>query len=191
MNLPGFYQVFLDRWKDLQTAHIISDTHFGDEDLKAGIPARPSDEEFVKMINSKVGKKDLFIHLGDVGDIETMKKIKGYKVLICGNHDIGHTKYLEVFDEVYSGPLMVGEKLLLSHERVDVNWAFNIHGHDHNLKHKNDKYHFNVCSDVIGYYPINLNKFLKEGHLATIDSIHRSTIDAATKRKAKRNGRKK
>ena len=190
MNLPGVYDIFLNKWDGLQTAWIISDTHFSDEELRQGIHNRISDEEFVKIINSKVGKKDLLIHLGDVGDLEYMKQIRGYKILICGNHDMGHTLYKDVFQEVYSGPVMLGEKLILSHEPVDVPWAFNIHGHIHDSKHKNDKRHFNVCADVIGYTPVNMNQFMKSGALAHVETIHRQTIDIADARKAKRGGRK-
>ena len=76
---------------------------------------------------------------------------------------------------------------MLSHEPIQgCNWCMNIHGHDHTRSHKNDKYHFNVCADVIGYEPINFNKWMKEGHLANIVSIHRDTIDNATARAKKR-----
>lgn len=95
-----------------------------------------------------------------------------------------------LFDEVYEGPLMIAEKLILSHEPVDVPWAFNIHGHIHDSKHKNDKRHFNVCSDAIGYMPINMNQWMKQGYLSHVESIHRTTIDSATIRKAKRGGKK-
>lgn len=92
-----------------------------------------------------------------------------------------------LFDEVYTGVLVIGEKLMLSHEPIKgCDWCMNIHGHDHSRSHKNDIYHFNVCADVIGYDPINFNKFMKEGHLANIVSIHRDTIDNATARAKKR-----
>ncbi len=191
MNLPGVYKTFLDKWSslDLQSCWIISDTHFGDQDLKAGIEKRPIDEDFVKTINAKCGKNDLLIHLGDVGDISYIRKIKAkYKILIMGNHDAGRTNYEPYFNEIFEGPVMMGEKLILSHEPVDVPWAFNIHGHDHaGTKRKN---HLNVCADVIGYTPINMNQFMKSGTLAHIETIHRETIDKATVRKAKRGGRK-
>lgn len=190
MALSGVYEIFNEKWCK-QTVWLYSDPHFGDEDLRAGMPGRPSDEEMVKMINSCVGRKDTIIFLGDIGDIEYARQIRGYKVLICGNHDVGHTVYNEVFDEVYSGPLMIGEKLLLSHEPVDIPWAFNIHGHIHDSKHKNDEHHFNVCSDAIIYKPINMNQLMaKSGILSKIESIHRQTIDQATKRKKKRRGKK-
>lgn len=243
MNLSGVYKSFLERWNGLQTCWIISDTHFGDKDLKQGIHNHPSDEELVKNINAKCGKTDLLIHLGDVGDVSYVKQFRAkYKILIMGNHDCGHTLYerqiitrtfpqeifqkdealLEMqriypdcryiiskeynfenenyvwivkadnmlFDEVYEGPVMIGEKLILSHEPVDISWAFNIHGHIHDPKHKNDKRHLNVCADVIEYTPVNMNQFMKSGALSHIETIHRDTIDKATERKAKRGGKK-
>ena len=188
MALSGVYKIFNERWCN-QTVWIISDTHFGDEDLRAGISDRPSDEEIVKMINSKVGRKDTLICLGDVGDIEFAKQLRGYKVLICGNHDAGKTIYEDVFDEVYSGPLMIGEKLILSHEPLDTPWAFNIHGHNHK-KTKSDGRHLNVCCDVVGYIPLNMNQLMKSGIASKVESIHRDTIDKATVRKKKRGGKK-
>ena len=230
------YSIFQNWCK--QTVWIYSDPHFGDEELRAGVPGRPTDEKQLKMINSCVGRNDTFICLGDIGDIECIKKIRGYKVLICGNHDVGHTKYKRqkvkvqfdagvytregaieemkklypnckyeayrafqfhtpfdswdvyadnmLFDEVYEGPLMIAERVILSHEPVDVPWAFNIHGHIHNRdEYKENTSHLNVCSDVIGYKPVNLNQLFKSGFLSKIPSIHRITIDKATKRKKK------
>ena len=183
--IPQFYKQF-QHWGAQGTVWIFSDPHFGDEDLRAGMSGRPSDEELLKFINSKVGRKDTFICLGDVGDIEFAKRIKGYKVLICGNHDVGHSVYEEVFDEVYSGPVMVGERILLSHEPVPgITWALNIHGHDH-YGRTFDKYHYNVCADVVGYTPVHLNSLLKSGILSKIPSIHRITIDKATEKKRKK-----
>lgn len=187
MALPGVYKIFNDRWCN-QTVWCISDTHFGDEDLRAGMPNRPSDEELVRRINAKVGRKDTLIVLGDVGDIEFAKKLRGYKVLVCGNHDAGATNYEEVFDEIYTGLLMIGEKLLLSHEPIEVPWALNIHGHDHQGAKR--KGCINVCADVIDYMPINMNQLLKSGVFKGVESIHRATIDKATERKKKRGGKK-
>ena len=82
----------------------------------------------------------------------------------------------------------MGEKLILSHEPVEIPWLYNIHGHDHAGRKRQN--HLNVCSDVIGYKPINLNQFLKSGPSAKIQSIHRVTIDKATERKVKRGGKK-
>jgi calcineurin-like phosphoesterase family protein len=189
MAIAGMYDLFNEKWCK-QTIWLISDTHFGDEDLRAGMPGRISDDEIVKRINAKVGRKDTIIHLGDVGDVEYIKKLRGYKVLICGNHDAGATNYEGIFDEVYTGPLIVGEKLLLSHEPVDIPWAFNIHGHDHAGTGR--KNHLNCCIDAhkkqfgLEWEPINMNQIMKTGLLSKTESIHRITIDDATERKNKR-----
>jgi calcineurin-like phosphoesterase family protein len=241
MAIAGLYKIF-DHWHATGTVWIYSDPHFSDKDLAAGQPNRPADAEQIENINREVGRKDTLIILGDVGDIEAAKKLRGYKILIMGNHDSGRTNYerqiitrkfpqeifqedealLEMqriypgcrytisdeydfeydnyvwavkadnmlFDEVYEGPLMISEKLILSHEPVDVPWAFNIHGHVHDLRHKNDKRHFNVCAEAINFTPINFNQWMKQGHFSRIETIHRSTIDTATERKRKRGGKK-
>lgn len=184
--INGLYKCF-EHWAQTGTVWIYSDTHFGDKELEAGIPARPDVEEHIKRINAKVGKKDTLILLGDVGDIAAARRLKGYKVLIMGNHDSGRTNYEEVFDEVYEGALIIGEKFILSHEPIDVPWAFNFHGHDH-AGHPR-KNHLNCCADVVGYEPINLNQFMKTGPASKIETIHRDTINKATEKKKKRGGR--
>lgn len=189
--IEALYKPF-QKWSEVGTVWIYSDPHFGDKELAAGIKNRPTAEEQVKMINAKVGRKDTLIILGDVGDIEYAKKLRGYKVLVCGNHDVGHTKYAEVFDEIYVGPVFIADRLVLSHEPIMLDFAFNIHGHNHSSVIQDGK-HLNVCSDMIGYTPINFNQFVKSGALAKIPSIHRVTIDGATERKQKRlkKGKKK
>ena len=190
MILSGVYKTFMKRWENFQTAWIISDLHFGEDDLKRAFPNRPSDDELVRRINAKCGRKDLLFVLGDCGDLEYVKKLRGYKVLIMGNHDTGATKYEEVFDEVYEGALIIGEKLILSHEPITmIPWAFNFHGHNHAQK-KNAHNHMNVCADVLGYEPAHLNSLLNKGIAKNVYTIHRETIDGATERKRKRGGKK-
>ena len=237
MPIAGLYKAF-DHWHQEGTLWIISDTHFGDADIRRGFPDRPADNELVKRINSYVGRKDTLIMLGDVGDVSYVKQLRAkYKILIMGNHDCGRTNYerqvitqlfskdlytkeqvldlmktmypncrysieerkqldsfFEVsadnmlFDEVYEGALIIGEKFILSHEPVELPWALNFHGHDHQGGfHKNS---VNCCCDVIDYKPINMNQIMKQGLAAQIDTIHRETIDKATKRKKKRGGKK-
>ena len=184
--IQGLYDIFA-HWHKQGTVWIYSDTHFNDEDLAVGVKSRPSAEEHLKLINSKVGKKDTLILLGDVGDIEIARRLKGYKILIAGNHDAGMSNYKDVFDEVYAGALIVGEKLILSHEPVDVPWAFNIHGHVHSGEPMSDNQHFNVCGEARKCYePVNLNQFMKAGFMSKVQTIHRDTIDKATKRARKR-----
>lgn len=167
----------------------------------------------VRRINRKVGKKGTIIILGDIGNIEKVKKIKGYKVLLLGNHDKGASNYKRVvkvkefingetgavisrefisdnhlFDEVYEGPLMINDRVILSHEPIPVpEYMFNIHGHVHNEHAKGDEHHLNVICECVDYEPVSLSRLLKEGLTKNIESIHRETIDKATERKAKKN----
>lgn len=236
--IDSLYKPF-QKWSEKGTIWIFSDPHFDDEDLVNVYDDRPSADELVRRINSKVGKNDTFICLGDVGSLSYVPFLRGNKVLIMGNHDAGRTLYErkvwtaryhcseytknealnkmkilhpnckytirkeisfshpfevwvveadnQMFSEVYEGPLMVSQKLLLSHEPIDcAGWAFNIHGHIHARSHKNDNCHYNVCADCHNYLPLNLNQFLKSGALSKISSIHRQTIDEATARCKKR-----
>lgn len=243
MPIAGLYKIF-NHWHAEGTVWIYSDPHFNDSDLKAGIN-RPDADELVRRINAKCGRKDTFICLGDIVDVEYVRKIRAkYKILICGNHDRGASNYerktftmkfdadkfqkseaLEemkrlypncrydiqhgysishspfeywtvsadnmLFDEVYTGNLTIAENIILSHEPIEnlPFWCVNLHGHDHTGR-RSDKRHFNFCADVINYEPVNFNKFMKEGHLSKIESIHRETINTAIKRKAKRGGKK-
>ena len=93
--IAGLYDMFNFMWDRYQTIYLISDTHFDDEELYVGTKKieRADSDEYVKLINSKVGRKDLLIHLGDCGNLEQIAKIRANKVLIMGNHDTGATKY--------------------------------------------------------------------------------------------------
>lgn len=235
--LSGVYPLFNKCWEECQDVYVISDTHFFDADLRQAIPDRPTDDNLIALINKRAGAQSALIHLGDVGDINAVHKLRAkYKILVLGNHDQGASNYQrqyvykkydaniwtrenaiknmqslypnwnitieqsydfhapciywkacadnKLFDLVFTGPVIIGEKLILSHEPLpNLTWCLNLHGHIHNKSYANDNTHFNVCCDVFGYKPLNLNKFLKEGGLSKIDSIHRITIDNATARK--------
>ena len=87
-----------------------------------------------------------------------------------------------LFDEVYGRPLFISDKILLSHEPIDIPFGLNIHGHVHDglggLSKDNSKY--NVCSNCINYEPQNLSEIIKSGCLKNRDTIHRLTIDKAS-----------
>jgi len=219
-------------WLEFNNIWLFSDPHFNDPEMVHLRKNYISDEEQIKRINAKVGKKDLLICLGDVGDISFISQLKaGYKVLIKGNHDdkgdsyyqrdrneiktfnsediplgtwacakLGgqealdelvekHTKVRiednRLFDEVYSGPIWIAEKILLSHEPIDIPYAFNIHGHDHSNWFDNG-HHLNLCAEHIDYTPVSLIKLIKDGTFSKVDDIHRMTIDKATNKKMER-----
>ena len=86
------------------TVYFYSDPHFNDPEMVHLRKNYIGDEEQVKRINSKIGKYDTLVVLGDVGDIEWVRKIRGYKVLVMGNHDMGATKYKrKVIKEGFNG----------------------------------------------------------------------------------------
>lgn len=288
------------KWSEKGSVYLYSDPHFGDADSYArrfpcqcdsthpgcehcdgstiNCPKHPLSEEDIRLldemqiknINKRVTKKDTIIFLGDIGNTECIKKIKGYKVLIMGNHDKGASnykrkieevsyfnsgdmsqqdaeqfkinglnmllypdrlkelldknrliadKYLKkrkednhLFDEVYEGPLMITDKILLSHEPIHnlPPYIFNIHGHDHSgyefmkyvLKYFDsemaekemlDNYvwtikkeglnKLNICAEWTAYNPVNLqNDLIKKGLFSKTKDIHKDYID-------KRNGR--
>jgi len=182
--IDSLYRCF-QHWSAKGSVLIYSDPHFDDDDIKNNFENIPSSDEQIKKINSKVGKNDTIIFLGDIGNVEYIKKIRGYKVLIKGNHDTGTSNYEEYFNEIYSGPLMISEKIILSHEPLNIDWAFNLHGHTHSLK-ENFKGHWCFCSNVINHIPISLADIIKSGRLKEIETIHRTTIDKATEKKKKR-----
>lgn len=239
MAIPGIYPQFQHWCKN--TVWLYSDPHFGDNDLAKSIKRRPSDAEHIAKINSRVGRKDTLVILGDVGDVECVRQLRGYKVLVMGNHDVGRSNYERkvveeiydqdewtqeeviadmkkkypnwqvwltedyafhspfmrwvahadnrLFDEVYEGALIIGEKIILTHEPVDIPWLWNFHGHDHSGAFRTN--HTNVCSDACDYEPLHLNSFInKFGISSKITSIHRMTINTAIDNKKKRGGKK-
>lgn len=234
--IKTLYETF-QHWAEKGSVYIFSDTHFDDPDCKLIDTNWITPQEQIDIINKVAHKNDTLILLGDVGNIEWVKKLKaGYKVLITGNHDKGVenykrkitkkrewlTEYInkngmecgyyilvpednKLFDEVYTGPLMISDKIILSHEPIpNIDWALNIHGHNHSntisydvrggygnsillgqleLPKSKDIYHINVCSNTINYTPVNLKDIINSGVLKNIESLHRQTIDEATERR--------
>ena len=183
--ISSLYEPFR-HWSEGGSIYILSDLHFNDFDCGLMDPTWITPQEQISIINNMVMKNDTFICLGDVGEARYVKEIKAKKkILILGNHD-SKGAYREYFDEIYTGPIFIAEKILLSHEPVyGLQWCLNIHGHDHNCvePYKEGCKHINLAANVCGYTPINLGKIIKEGALSDIRSIHRMSIDGATIKK--------
>ena len=90
--IESLYKPF-QKWSEKGTIWVFSDPHFEDEDLVHAYDDRSSADELVRRINSKVGKCDTLICLGDVGALSYVPFLRGYKVLVMGNHDAGKTLY--------------------------------------------------------------------------------------------------
>lgn len=203
----GLYDVF-KHWYHGGSVWFYSDPHFSDEEMKYLRKNYIGDEEQVKRINSVLGKNDTIVILGDVGNIEWVRKIRGYKVLVMGNHDKGAQNYIKhggyirinkdgskvwdegsnrLFDEVYEGPVIISDKIILSHEPIDYPYALNIHGHDHSHWDRLDRMHLNMCAEWRDYRPVCLKSIINSGILKNIPNIHRETINKATEKKKERN----
>ena len=170
------------RWSATGSVYIISDTHFDDADCKLMDSEWITPQEHINTIKQSVRKGDTLIHLGDVGNPEYLDKLKCYKVLISGNHDV-LSKVVSHFDEVYIGPLFIADRLILSHEPIQglEDFNINIHGHEHTVKFRHN--HINLASNVYHFRVFNLGASIKGGLLNQVKNIHRVTIDNATLRK--------
>lgn len=220
-----------ENWYHGGTIWLYSDPHFDDPEAYKMNPNWMSSEEQVKRINENLSKNDTIIFLGDIGNEEWVKKIKGYKVLIMGNHDKGKTNYEKkftvhgaykpdltvntfeeaviereyrifdtsnadvrisnngLFDEVYEGPIFINDKVLLSHEPIDIHFGINIFGHCHagnfsSLLYKDKYAKFNVCSNIVDFNKIRLDKLVEKAgskikniHEVYLDSIRRKNND--------------
>lgn len=199
------------KWSQNASVWLYSDTHFGDVESYTfrGLITNKTKEELDKFqvdrINKVVGKNDTIIFLGDVGDPEPMKRIRGHKILITGNHDRGAAFYKDYFEEIYTGCLTISDRIILSHEPIEgcPPFLFNIHGHDHNgtdfkeyvfrncgaisaselalnalaaaKQYKLNR--LNVCAEWINYTPVSLKNIINSGVLTNIPTIHRDYLD--------------
>lgn len=161
-------------------AYVISDTHFVDTKI-IGYCNRPENHELVLLDGmSKITPTDMLIHLGDIsmGEDETVhgllrQTVKCRKVLVMGNHDSkswswymehGWDFVCDSFKLKYAGKI-----ICFSHKPQpwDGDWEINVHGHLHNLGHRNNefkelkKWHRLYSPEIMGYRPIELEKFIQ------------------------------
>lgn len=123
------YDEIAKRWLNgCDSIYVYSDTHFSDAesyelrgllkvpddlifakeqgdsrsyDLYVEERVKVLDEMQIKNINSKAGRNSCLILLGDVGNIECVKKLRAKrKILVMGNHDKGASNYKRQIIEV-------------------------------------------------------------------------------------------
>jgi calcineurin-like phosphoesterase family protein len=176
--IPSLYEKFKP-WSATGSIYIISDTHFDDSDCKFMNPNWITPQEHMEILKNNIKKNDTLIHLGDIGRADYLDELKCYKVLISGNHDV-LSKVASHFDEVYTGPLFIADRILLSHEPIEglEDFCCNIHGHDHEGTFRHN--HVNLASNVCKYQVFNLGARIKGGLLSQIKNYHRGTIEKAT-----------
>lgn len=126
--------------------------------------------------NSKVRKDDKVIVAGDFcfkateHAKEILDNLKGYKILIMGNHDtVSPMRFIEAgFKEVYRYPIIYDGFYIISHEPMYVNantpYA-NIFAHVHSNPAYADYTSQTFCVSVerpeLNYYPIEFNRIKK------------------------------
>lgn len=161
--------------------YVISDTHFNHDDI-VGYCERPADHEKRIMHNlmAVAAPSHCLIHLGDFAlgmeakwSVELNKHWVGRKILIMGNHDSKSASwYMEHgWDFVCDSFRLkyAGKIIHFSHkpESWDGVWEINVHGHLHNLGHRNKdfkelkKWHRLYAPELMGYRPIELSKFIQ------------------------------
>jgi calcineurin-like phosphoesterase family protein len=150
-----------------------SDQHFNHENI-IKYCSRPFESlgamnaAIIERWNETVRDEDTVYVVGDVflGDAGAgagiVRKLRGKKVLIKGNHDRSHRTMLESgFDEVWqrkSIELLDGRKALLCHkplpESVINHVDLQVHGHRHSGPIVSGK-RVNVCVDLWDYRPVS------------------------------------
>lgn len=124
--IESLYPCF-KHWGEKGGIFVFSDPHFDDEDLVNVYDDRPSADELVRRINSKVGKCDTLICLGDVGALSYVPFLRGYKVLVMGNHDSGASNYQRhIFKQKFDKGLFKKHEALDEMKRLYPNCVYSI-----------------------------------------------------------------
>lgn len=150
----------------------VSDTHFGHAGLVNGnlLPRRPfssveeMDETMIERWNEVVRPQDKVYHLGDVTmakkRIPVVKRLRGHKTLILGNHDIySAAEYLPYFDNLRAARVFDG--FIATHIPIHSSslerFEFNLHGHTHYNEIADPRY-ISTCVEQTNFYPVELSE---------------------------------
>jgi calcineurin-like phosphoesterase family protein len=123
--------------------------------------------------NNVVSKKDRIFILGDFGfatfeqTAELVSGLNGWKFLIMGNHDRGHSVSWWMragFNQVSQYPIIYKDFYIMSHEPIYLNDHMpyvNLHGHIHGKQYEGEQH---VCLSVehTNYAPVPIERFLKK-----------------------------
>ena len=164
---------------------LLGDLHFGNDGMfnRSYSKKFNTKEKYIKAViknyNSIVNEKHTVLFLGDLGKSEILKeyipKMKGRKILILGNHDKYSKKfYNELFDEVYSGPVFISPRIVVSHEPIPVEkGVLTVHGHTHYVMLKSDQ-HINICVEHTDYRPVSVKSIV--GKLSNLEKPNRKFL---------------
>lgn len=153
-----------------------ADLHFGHENIITSCKrpfknATHMDKTIVRNWNRVVGEEDWVYVVGDVSMMgknnrgfyeNIMRRLKGYKVLVGGNHDVDSLRFLAGdrgigFVQV-AYPFLLVDEFLLWHDPVPPAVSFPhwpaITGHVHTMWHTHENC-FNCGVDVNGFTPVS------------------------------------
>lgn len=160
--------------------YIISDTHFNHDEIIDYCDRPDNHEEILMKGMANINKHDALIHLGDIcmGNdhivhLNIIQFVHCKKILVLGNHDSKSASwYLDHgWDFVCDSFKMKygGKNICFSHKPQpwDGDWDLNIHGHLHNLGHRDSEYkdlkkwHRLYSPELMNYKPVELNRFIQ------------------------------
>ena len=155
--------------------YFISDSHFGHKNI-IKYCSRPFENvvemnnEMINRWNSVVKETDRIFVVGDMflcdedSATKIMSQLKGYKVLIAGNHDDRKSVMLRIGFKEYHRELSYSLRdkltILLKHyphpDKVTLGAGYErlMHGHIHNPPHL-DGLKINVAADLINFTPVS------------------------------------
>lgn len=163
---PRYKESLLDLNKFKGNIFGWSDTHFYHANVisfanRPFIDINDMHTQMINNYNNTVSDNDVCIFVGDVSFKKAeltnliLDQLKGYKILICGNHDfVKKGKILDMnFNEIH--PIYSLDNYIFSHYPLDnvPIGHINVHGHTHNILCSGNK-HLNVCVEQINYTPI-------------------------------------
>ena len=166
----------------MRNIFIISDTHFGHENIlkftddRDGSHVRPNfssveemDEHMVERWNSVVRYCDIVYHLGDVyfdNGHRVLKRLKGRKRLVLGNHDNPKSEFImNNFSKIMMWRMFPEFDCVLTHVPIHESGMFkikyNLHGHIHQNPSPTAR-HINCCVELNDYTPKTIEECLKQ-----------------------------
>jgi len=129
------------------------------------------DEFVIDTYNSFIDKRDNVYLLGDIAfsqeGLRKVRRLKGNKHLIIGNHDKSFHTCNQYFGSVKAMKVIQADSLqfLATHIPVhpmnlDYRWCGNIHGHTHAINIDDPRY-FNVSLENIAFIPIHIDEIVR------------------------------
>lgn len=160
--------------------YFYADPHFGHKNVikycnRPFANVSEMNSTLIKNFNKTVEHDAIIYILGDFSFLNTestkqiLKALKGFKILVKGNHDPKPNSYYRKlgFSEVYDKPIIILDKYILSHEPVFddeyVDTRFiNIYGHLHNNAVNEFANKYCVSVEKTDYKPISLEQINEE-----------------------------